>query len=214
VNRVYLPNDWYDGGIPPSVRMGRDVYVDTSYAFAGCQTERDPGVVLGDSAGVYDRTSFWIGRGGRVEVGAFTCLNATSIVCHESIDIGAHCLMAWGVVITDTWSATPLSIENRRIALRAAACDPSRVFGSSPSSRPVVIEDNVWIGFDSVVLPGVRLGRGSVIGCKTVIYADVPPYAVVAGSPARMVRHLDPTDSRESIDAAFQQFMRREARTH
>jgi acetyltransferase-like isoleucine patch superfamily enzyme len=208
MNRVHLPNDWFAGGIPPNVQIGRDVYIDTSYAFAGCQTERDPGVVLGDAAGVYDRTSFWIGRGGRIEVGAFTCLNATTIVCHERIDVGAHCLLAWGVVITDTWAATPLSIENRRSALRSAAGDPCHVFCPSPSSRPVVIEDNVWIGFDSVVLPGVRLGRGSVIGSKTVISADVPPYAVVVGSPSRIVRQLDPTDSREAIDAAFHQCLR------
>src|SRR5262249_12267165 len=117
VSRVYLPDDWFAGGIPSSVRMGHDVYIDTSYAFAACQTEIISGVILGDAAGVYDRTSFWIGRGGQVEVGAFTCLNATTIVCHERIDIGAHCLLAWGVVVTDTWAANPLPVEDRRAAL-------------------------------------------------------------------------------------------------
>lgn len=54
--------------------------------------------------------------------------------------------------------------------------------------RPVVIEDDVWIGTRAIILPGVRVGRGCIIGAGAVLTRDVPPYSVVAGNPARVVR--------------------------
>lgn len=54
--------------------------------------------------------------------------------------------------------------------------------------RPVVIEDYVWLPQRIVVLPGVRLGEAAVVGTGSVVTRDVPPYAVVAGNPARIVR--------------------------
>lgn len=58
--------------------------------------------------------------------------------------------------------------------------------------RPVVIEDDVWIGAKASVLPGVHIGRGSVVGTAAVVTADVPPFTIVAGVPAREVKKLDP----------------------
>jgi len=56
------------------------------------------------------------------------------------------------------------------------------------ASSPIVIEDDVWIGAGVTVLPGVRIGRGSVIGAASVVTKDVPPWTVAAGNPARVVR--------------------------
>lgn len=58
-------------------------------------------------------------------------------------------------------------------------------------TAPVVIEDDVWLGTNAVVLPGVRIGRGAVVGAGAVVIADVAPYTVVAGVPARLVRSLN-----------------------
>jgi len=52
----------------------------------------------------------------------------------------------------------------------------------------VTIEDDVWVGARAVILRGVRIGRGSVIGAGSVVTKSVPPYAIVAGNPARVVR--------------------------
>jgi maltose O-acetyltransferase len=54
--------------------------------------------------------------------------------------------------------------------------------------RPIVIEDDVWVGAGVVVLPGVRIGTGSIVGAGSVVTKDVPPWTVVAGNPARAVR--------------------------
>jgi acetyltransferase-like isoleucine patch superfamily enzyme len=53
---------------------------------------------------------------------------------------------------------------------------------------PVVIEDHVDLGIGAIILPGVRIGRGAQIGAGSVVTKDVPPYAVAAGVPARVLR--------------------------
>ena len=57
---------------------------------------------------------------------------------------------------------------------------------------PVVIEDDAWIGMNAVILPGVRIGRGSIVGTGCVVTKDVPPFTVVGGVPAKVIRELDP----------------------
>jgi len=56
----------------------------------------------------------------------------------------------------------------------------------------IVIEDDVWIGAHVAILPGVRVGRGAILGAGAVVIKDVPPFAVVAGVPARTIRQMDP----------------------
>ncbi|MEG1431417.1 MULTISPECIES: CatB-related O-acetyltransferase [Eubacterium] len=53
---------------------------------------------------------------------------------------------------------------------------------------PTIVGNDVWFGFESVIMPGVTIGDGAVIGTRSVVTHDVPPYTVVAGSPARIIR--------------------------
>ena len=62
---------------------------------------------------------------------------------------------------------------------------------SATYGRPIVIEDNVWIGINSSVLPGVRIGYGAIIGAQSVVTHDVPPMTVVAGNPARIIKKIE-----------------------
>src|SRR5437016_2723434 len=112
--RRQLDNDWYPCGIPANVVLGRDVYIDTSYAFGAFHSERDPALVLGDASGVYDRTNFFVGPAGQVTVGAYGCLNATTIICNDRVTIGAHALLAWGVVLTDSWPGPGIPLAARQ----------------------------------------------------------------------------------------------------
>jgi acetyltransferase-like isoleucine patch superfamily enzyme len=57
------------------------------------------------------------------------------------------------------------------------------------SRTSIDIEDDVWIGANSVILPGVRIGRGSVIGAGSVVTKSVPPHAIYAGNPAKLIRY-------------------------
>ena len=62
---------------------------------------------------------------------------------------------------------------------------------SATYGRPIVIEDKVWIGINSTVLPGVRIGYGAIIGAQSVVTHDVPPMTVVAGNPARIIKKIE-----------------------
>lgn len=54
--------------------------------------------------------------------------------------------------------------------------------------KPVIIEDNVWIGYRVIILPGVTVGKNSIIGAGAVVTKDIPPYSVVGGVPARVLK--------------------------
>jgi len=205
-----LEYDWYAGDIPGNVHLGEQVYIDTTYGFAPFHSEDDPGLTIGNASGAYDRTTFIVGPRGRVDVGAYSVLNGAYFVCNEHIEVGDHCLLAWGSVLTDTWpsNAGSLPISLRHEVMRAVADDPARRLPMFVEPRSIVLEDNVWVGFDAVILPGVRVGRGSVVGCKTIVVEDVPPYAVVVGSPARIVRYLESDDTEQERARALREYAR------
>ena len=59
------------------------------------------------------------------------------------------------------------------------------------SKGPISIEDNVWIGEMVCIMPGVTIGHGSIIGANAVVTHDIPPYSLVAGNPARIIRQIN-----------------------
>ena len=73
-------------------------------------------------------------------------------------------------------------------------------------TRPVVIEDHVWIGTRAVVMPGVRLGRGCVVCAGAVVTRDVAPLDVVGGVPARTIRRRDEAATGYRLDGALPWF--------
>jgi len=107
-------------------------------------------------------------RGAVIEIGDGTFVNhRTELVAHELVRLGRDCLLAWDVLVLDS--------------------DSHSVDGG-PRSAPVTIGDRVWIGCRATVLKGVTIGDGAVIAAGSVVTRDVPPRALVAGNPARVVR--------------------------
>lgn len=60
-----------------------------------------------------------------------------------------------------------------------------------PSAQPVVLEDDVLVGANAVVLEGIRVGQGAVVAAGSIVTEDVPPFSVVAGTPARVIKQVD-----------------------
>jgi len=202
----HLAYDWFQRPLPENVELGANVYIESSYVFAPFFSQRRPGLIMDDGSGAYDFTSLAAGPEARIKVGAYTCLNSVNLVCDDAINIGAHCLFAWGSVVTDSVLPRPGEVEARRQALAGTAQDPLRRLRPSAPAKPVTIADNVWVGFDSVIMGGVTIGRGAVVGCKTVITEDVPPYAIVVGNPSRLIRFLPPDDTEDVRHAALREF--------
>lgn len=69
--------------------------------------------------------------------------------------------------------------------------DPNPDNRSATYGRPIVIEDKVWIGINSTVLPGVRIGYGAIVGANSVVTKDVAPNTIVAGNPARFIKNIE-----------------------
>lgn len=55
----------------------------------------------------------------------------------------------------------------------------------------MIIEDDVWLGYGVIVLPGVRIGRGSVIGAGSVVAKDIPPYSIAVGNPIVIIKQRE-----------------------
>lgn len=72
--------------------------------------------------------------------------------------------------------------------------DPDPDNRSATYGRPIVIEDKVWIGINSTVLPGVRIGYGAIIGAGSVVTKDVPAMTIAAGNPARIIKKIETSD--------------------
>jgi acetyltransferase-like isoleucine patch superfamily enzyme len=107
--------------------------------------------------------------------------NNLLIMVAKRIQIGSHCLIANDVVIADN-DGHPLDPAKRLQYLPPDREDCKEVF----------IGDNVWIGKGSIILKGVHIGDGAIVAAGSVVTKDVPSYTVVAGNPARVVKHLMP----------------------
>ena len=69
--------------------------------------------------------------------------------------------------------------------------DPNPENRSATYGRPIVIEDKAWIGINSTILPGVRIGYGAIVGAGSVVTKDVPPMTIVAGNPAKFIKKIE-----------------------
>lgn len=106
--------------------------------------------------------------------------------------IGRYCSIGAGVEVmgdahpVDWLSASPAFYRRKRAAQWGSARTDFADF--NPYGPPVDIGDDVWIGDGALLAHGVRLGTGCVVAARAVVTQDVPPYAIVGGTPARVIR--------------------------
>lgn len=131
-----------------------------------------------------------LGHGGRIDIGAWCYVGASTRVWSAShVAIGDRVLIAHGCDIHD-WNAHPLDAQARHRHYRdiLEGGHPQEL-GDVPAV-PVRIEDDVWIGFGSVVMKGVTIGRGSVVAARSLVTKSVAPGWLVGGSPAVPIREI------------------------
>jgi len=165
--------------------MGMDV---TIYSTASCRNHSRKGsIVIGDLCEIKGilRTE----GNGRIHLGHHVYIGAqTSMEIAESLTVGDYVIISNHVSIFDN-NNHPTDPEARRRMSIAGSLSPLWNITESVAS-PVMIEDNVWIGQYAAILKGVTVGEGSIIGMHSVVTKDVPPYSIVAGNPARVVKML------------------------
>jgi acetyltransferase-like isoleucine patch superfamily enzyme len=131
-------------------------------------------------------------HGGNIRIGESCYVGEHSrIWSADSIWIGDRVLISHSVNIHDNNSHS-LSAQNRHLHVGQIFSHGHPQILDDVASVPVIIEDDAWIGFNSTLLKGVRIGRGAIVGAATVVTKDVPAYAIVAGSPAKIIGHARP----------------------
>jgi len=117
---------------------------------------------------------------GRIRIGSGTFLNMNVMVAAQNlVEIGDHCMFANGCFVTDA---------NHRYD----QLDKPVTWQGFTTKGPTRVGDNVWCGAHVVITSGVTVGERCVIGANSVVTADLPPYSIAAGAPARVLRRWGP----------------------
>jgi acetyltransferase-like isoleucine patch superfamily enzyme len=181
--------DWYPGTVPENVVIEEGAYVETTFSFHCYRSELPLGARFGKGSSTYLGTMLDVGPQGRIGIGEFALVNGARMICDAEIIIGDYALISWNVVLMDTYRL-PENPDQRRAELEQIPQQKIRRAAADVSSSPIRIERNVWIGFDSCVLPGVTIGEGSIVGARSVVTQSVAPFTIVAGNPARVIREV------------------------
>ena len=133
-------------------------------------------LLIGDRVRILSTTvpsELVVRAGARLELGDHVYINYGASICaYQSIRIGDRCTVGTYVIITDNDQHDLL--------------DRSKL----PPSKPVTVEDDVWIGDRVIILKGVTIGSRSVIGAGSVVTRAVPPDSIAAGNPAKVLRQI------------------------
>jgi acetyltransferase-like isoleucine patch superfamily enzyme len=133
-------------------------------------------IVLGNGVKIWSHiatTQISAGTNARIEIGEGTFINTGCIVsARKLIKIGRNCQIANQVILMDD--------DFHGVANR----------NQNPAPEAIIVEDDVWLATRCTILKGVRIGQGAVVAAGAVVTRDVPPYTLVGGVPAKIIKHL------------------------
>jgi len=192
MNKTAQPKSlcWTPDQLPPNVRLGANSviighYLPGDHPFKRFRSRLDPAIVVGAGStmnGVY----FNMGHEARINIGDYCHFTEAFLLCELELHIGNYVVIGWHTTVTDA-DFHPHSPNDRIID--AIACSPlANGQARKPFARkPVIIEDNVWIGPNVTILKGVRIGEGAFVEPGSVVVRDVPPHTRVLGNPAQVI---------------------------
>lgn len=155
---------------------------------ASCTAEKSGLITVGDHCEILGTL---ISRcDGRITIGNHTEIRYDSIVGSScSITIGSEVIISNRVTIYDN-NNHPTSPAARRDMCRGGFYGEAWHWKHA-EAKPIVIEDNVWIGEKATILKGVHVGRGAIVASSAVVTTDVPAFSIVAGNPAKVVKQIE-----------------------
>jgi acetyltransferase-like isoleucine patch superfamily enzyme len=161
-------------------RYGRNFHTGVFLPWVQGQGE----IIIGDNVSIDGRCAFFFAarytEKPRLTIGDNTGIgHSCAFTVGKEISIGKHCRFGSMIAVFDA---------------PGHPADPAARMAGLPSAlhevRPITIGDNVWIGSNSIIFPGVTIGDGSIVAMGSVVMSNVPAYTMVAGNPARQIRSL------------------------
>ena len=153
-----------------------------------CHSDGDKNITIGDHCRIF--AHIYSQDGGKVKIGDHTCIYLKTVIGSvNNITIGNYVIISNHVHIYDN-NNHPTSPEARK-QMCIDGFEGDAWQWKHADSKPIVIEDNVWIGEYAMILKGVTVGEGSIVAAHAVVTKDVPPYSIVAGNPARVVKKIE-----------------------
>lgn len=136
---------------------------------------------------------FYTLYGEPVEVGKNTYLGSPFRICSPDTKIGKFCSISWDVNIGTThhptdWLSTHVFQYNKSLDIYDIVLDDDKVL-KFDWQYPVEIGNDVWIGCDVTIMDGIKIGDGAIVGAGAVVTKNIPPYAIAAGVPAKIIRY-------------------------
>lgn len=158
---------------------------------------KNPGLSLGRNVEIRSPDRLTLGRNVVIDRnvllhcgGMAWCNNGGGIKLGDEVFIGPNCVLfgAGGITLGAKSMLSPGVV----VASHGHRSDlPETPMRDLPSEfRPVIIEENVWVGSNATILPGVTIGGGSVIGAGAVVTKDIPPRSLALGVPAQLIRQI------------------------
>jgi acetyltransferase-like isoleucine patch superfamily enzyme len=131
----------------------------------------------------------------KLQAGSFLTINGVFLIhtgCSISVDPGGHLLLGSGYANNNiTIDCFERVVIGQGVAISKGVTirdsDSHSINGKSPIAAPILIGNHVWIGLNATILKGVSIGDGAVVAAGAIVTRDVPPNALVAGVPARVI---------------------------
>lgn len=177
-----IVGDWCNLPVPSNITVGENSVIDSTVIFKQFFSKLPVGLAIGNNVTIRS-ANLATEENAFIEIGDYTFLSNASIVCHSKISIGSYVCIAGGVNIVDT-DFHPITPADRMADTIALSPVGDKNYRPKFISLPVIIEDEVWIGFNATILKGVKIGKGAIIQPGSVVVKDVLPGQIVAGNPA------------------------------
>ncbi len=176
---------WLDGKLPANVKLGPGTVLSGDHAFLRFRSSKKPALVIGRAC-TMDGVHFALGETARVHIGDYCYFSNALLLCELELRIGNCVMIGWNATIADS-DFHPISPAQR--VADTIACSPLAQGRQRPPivMKPVIIEDDVWIGPNATILKGVHIGAGSFIEPGALVTRDVPPRSRVLGNPAQII---------------------------
>lgn len=167
---------------------GRVIFTSTSKVY-NIQKKPD-NIQIGNNTVIKGELLIY-GHGGRIKIGEFCFIGEHSYIWSaKNIEIGNRVLISHNVNIHDS-NDHPINPVLRHEHYKHILSIGHPKFNIGLNEKDIIIKDDVWIGFNAIILKGVTIGEGAIVGAGSVVTKDVAPFTVVGGNPARVIKTLE-----------------------